>query len=113
MDIEEKKETLKSALIDSFVNDNQSYKNTIKSINDDLKKFNIDYQYTYDEFCVDFLNESLLNIEKNDIFEHDINKDFYSNFWLFNLMTLQSMLSKKIYNLGKNISDIYNENKEI
>lgn len=109
MEIKDKKNTMKDALIESFVNDHKAYKNTISFINKDLSDANINFQYSYDEFCIDFLNESLLGVESNDIFMYENFSDFYSNFFEFNLMILQNMLSKKLKNLGYSFEDVYKE----
>ena len=109
MEIKDKKNTIKESLIESFVNDHNTYKNTISFINKDLSDANINFQYTYDEFCIDFLNESLLGIENNDIFMYENFIDFYSNFFEFNLMILQNMLSKKLKKLGYNFEDVYKD----
>lgn len=109
MEVKDRQNTIKDALIESFVNDRNAYKNTIAFINKDLSDANIDYQYSYDEFCVDFLNESLLGIESNDIFIYEKFHDFYTNFYEFNLVTLQNMLTKKLKNLGYSFEDVYKD----
>ena len=107
MEIEERKKVLKNALINSFVDDYSAYKNTIQFINKDLIESNISFQYSYDEFCIEFLNETLENIEEVDIFTADKYNDFYVNFWQFNLYNLQCMLTKKLNNLGYKYQDFY------
>lgn len=107
MTIEERKEILKTALTYSFVEDYKEYKSTVEFINNDLKKSNIDYQYTYDEFCIDFLNQTLKNIEEIDIFSFNEYNQFYINFWQFNLYNLQCMLTKKVNELGYNFEDFF------
>ena len=103
METDEQKQFLKKALIDSFVNEHKAYKKTIEFINLDLTSSDIDYQYSYDEFCVDFLEQTLKNIDSIDIFNYDEFSQFYTNFWHFNLYNLQSMLSTKLNNLGYNM----------
>ena len=107
MKIEERKMVLKTALVNSFVDDYSAYKNTIQFINKDLTESNITFQYSYDEFCTEFLNETLENIEDVDIFTADKYNDFYVNFWQFNLYNLQCMLTKKLNNLGYKYQDFY------
>lgn len=109
MDIKDRKTNMKDALIESFLNDKNAYKNTISFINKDLSDANIDFQYTYDEFCIDFLNESLLGVESNDIFIYENFSDFYSNFFEFNLSILQNMLSKRLNKLGYSFDDVYKD----
>jgi len=107
MEVKNRKDTIKDALIESFINDHKAYKNTISLINKDLLNANINFQYTYDEFCVDFLNESLMGVENNDIFMYDNFNEFYSKFFEFNLMILQNKISKKLNKLGYNFDDVY------
>jgi len=111
MQFEEQKIFLEKALIDSFVEEYESYKKTIEYINSDLTKSNINFQYTYDQFCVDFLNQTLSNIENIDIFGYDEFNNFYINFWNFNLNNLQSMLSTKLNELGYSYEDFYERSK--
>lgn len=108
MEIEERKKVLKNALTNSFVDDYDSYKKTIEFINKDLIESNINFQYKYDEFCIDFLNETLKNVEQIDIFSFDEFNQFYFNFWKFNLYNLQSMLNNKLDVLGYKYEDFYN-----
>lgn len=101
MNMEERKQVLEKALINSFVDEYASYKNIVKIINKDLKRSEINYKYTYNEFCLEFLNESLKNIEKIDIFSNaDHFSQFLVNFYQFNLYILQSMFKNKIEDLG-------------
>ena len=99
MQNKEKKKILESAIVNSFIDDYKAYKRTIDFINKDLKELNINYQYTYDEFCVEFLNESLKNMDNIDIFNVEHYNQFFINFWQFNLYNLQSMLNKKLDSL--------------
>lgn len=105
METEERKKFLESALINSFVDEYESYKRTINFINKDLSEFN--YQYTYDEFCVAFLNQTLKNMEGTDIFDFNSFNQFYINFWNFNLYNLQCMLTAKLEELGYKYEDFY------
>lgn len=107
MKIEERKEIIRSALINSFVEDSKAYKSTIKFINRDLKKSKVNFQYSYDEFCIEFLNQTLTNIENIDIFTVEGYNQFYVNFWQFNLYNLQCMLNKKLDELGFKYEDFY------
>lgn len=107
MEIEERKIKMKTALVNSFVEDYKAYKKTVKVINNDLKKSKIYYKYTYDEFCVDFLNQTLDTIETIDIFNSSEFSQFYINFWQFNLYNLQCMLDKKIRSMGYEFGDFY------
>ena len=107
MEIEERKRIVEHALTNSFVDDYKAYKNTLDIINMDLKKSNIEFQYTYDEFCVDYLNESLQNIQEIDIFKGDNFDQFYANFWRFNLYNLQCMLNRKLEALGYDFDKFY------
>jgi hypothetical protein len=112
MEIVERKKVIKNALTNSFVDDYKAYKTTIEFINKDLEKSKINYQYSYDEFCVEFLNQTLKNIEDIDIFTVEGYDQFYINFWQFNLYNLQCMLNKKLDELGCDYKDFY-ENSSI
>ncbi len=107
MEVEDRKKVIKTALINSFVDDYDAYKATIKFINNDLKKSKIKFKYTYDQFCIEFLNETLINIENVDIFTVEGYNQFYINFWQFNLYNLQTMLNKKLDILGYKFEDFY------
>lgn len=111
MEIEDRKSVIKTALINSFVDDSKAYKTTIEFINKDLKKSKIKFQYKYDDFCLEFLNETLTNIENIDIFTVEGYDQFYTNFWQFNLYNLQCMLNKKLKNLGYSFDDFYKNSK--
>ena len=108
MEIEERKKIIKKALIDSFVNDSKAYKNTISFINSDFVNSNINFKYSYDEFCIEFLNQTLINLDDIDIFNYDEYDQFYNNFWKFNLYNLQCMLNTKLDTLGYKYDDYYN-----
>jgi hypothetical protein len=112
MEIEERKKVIADALITSFVDDRDAYKNTISFINKDLKKSKVKFQYKYDDFCKEFLNETLINIENIDIFQVKGYDQFYINFWQFNLYNLQCMLDKKLKELGYDYNKFY-ENSSI
>ena len=111
MKLEERKRIIEDALTNSFVDDYRAYKNTMDIVNKDLKKSNIEYQYSYDEFCLDFLSESLLNIQDIDIFTADSFEAFYGNFWKFNLYNLQCMLNRKLEALGYNFNEFFKNSK--
>lgn len=113
MRIYERKIVIKEALVNSFVEEHNAYKNTISFINKELYDNDIQYQYTYDEFCVDFLDQTLKEIENVDIFNYDEYESFYSNFWVFNLYNLKNMLSSKLDTLGYKYEDVYNKDKDI
>jgi hypothetical protein len=99
MELEERKKVIKEALTTSFVDDYKDFKYTVSLLNKDLKKVKIDFKYSYDEFCVDFLNQTLKTIEDVDIFDGEFGQ-FYDNFWKFNLYNLQSMVNKKLDEVG-------------
>jgi hypothetical protein len=99
-DLDDRKEILKEAFNKSFVDDYEVYKSIILKINAEFKELDIDYEFTYDEFCVDFLNETLENLKKIDVFEYETFQEFYSNFWDFNLYVIRMVLKNKIEKLG-------------
>lgn len=60
-DIQIKKKELKDKLENElYVDTYSTFKNSISLINEALKSFDINYQYTYDKFCIDFTEECLL-----------------------------------------------------
>lgn len=105
MDVEERKIKIKDALIISFVDDYKSYKSTMKIINKDFKKFKIDYQYVYDDFCVEFLNQTLESMEEVDIFNVNEFENFYINFLQFSSYNIKMMIKKKLNYLGYDFED--------
>jgi len=109
MNITQKKELLKEILTTSFVDDFKKYKKTIKLINNDLKKSDINFQYSYDNFCIDFLNETLKNIQHIDIFNSDEYEQFYINLWQFNFYNLKCMINKKLDDLGYENSNFFEQ----
>jgi hypothetical protein len=105
------KDFLKKIMIDSFVNEHKAYKKTVEFINTDLKKNNIDFQYAYDQFCIDFLKQTLSSLDDINIFNNKNYNQFYINFWYFNLYNIQSMLTEKLIELGYNYEDFFNESE--
>ena len=109
MKIEKRKRVLKTALVNSFVDDYKAYKKTIEFINQDLINLKVNFQYSYDQFCIDFLDQTMKNVEDIDIFKVNEYNQFYIKFWQFNLYTLHCMLSKKFEELGYEYSEFYNK----
>jgi hypothetical protein len=107
MDLEERKNLLKTALTMSFVDNHKDYKSTILLLNKDLKKMKIDFKYTYDQFCIELLNQSLNAVENVDIFDADSYEQFFENFWKFNFYNLQCIINKKLDELGINRDVFY------
>lgn len=102
--IEDRKKLLSTALNQSFVDDYSAYRNIVNNINDDFKTLSIDYEWTYDEFCVKFLDESMAKLEESDIFKFTNFKDFYSNFWNFNLVVIREIIINKFEELDYDYS---------
>ena len=111
--VEERKKILTQALNQSFVDDYNAYKSIIDNINSDLKELNIDYQWTYDEFCVEFLNESMKKLEEIDIFRSTNFQDFYRNFWDFNLIVVRDIIMNKFNELGYDYKEFEKHNNII
>lgn len=66
MDLEDKKKFIKETLEkDLYVNRYETFKESVFLINEALKSFDINYEYTYDQFCVDF-TEECLNYQENN-----------------------------------------------
>ena len=66
-------------------------------------------EWTYDEFCVSFLNESLNKLEQIDIFQSTSFEDFYKNFWNFNLVVVRSIIIDKCKELGYDYKKFEND----
>jgi len=65
-DVESKKKELKERLeSDLYVDRYSSFRESVELINKALESFNINYQYTYNEFCSDFTNECLKYIDEH------------------------------------------------
>lgn len=113
MKLEEKRNILKNALIESFVNDYEQYKKTIDNINHDLIELKLDFQYKYDDFCAEFLDQSLNSIESIDIFDYVENSQFQQHFFKFSLYNLRCMLDKKFNELGFDYKKMLSEENNI
>jgi len=100
MDIKNNKELLHDALNQAFVDDYNSFNNIVIKINKDMKVLEIDYQWSYNDFCVEFLDESMKKIEQVDIFNYNSFDDFNRNFWKFNLIVVRTIIANKFDELG-------------
>jgi len=59
-DLELRKKEFKDRLTNElFIERYDSFKESIILINMALESFRIDYQYTYDQFCIDYTNECM------------------------------------------------------
>lgn len=113
IDINKRKKILETALVKSFVDDYNAYKNTVDFINMDFEKSDVKFQYSYDAFCVDFLNLSLENIDIIDVLESETDfNSFYKNFLKFNLYVLKGMLKNKLNELGYDAGKFYSETSD-
>lgn len=110
MAVQENKQLFLSALNQSFVDDYKVYKGIVGNINEDFKKYEINYEWSYDDFCINFLDETMKKLEKVDIFKH-VNsfEDFYHNFWKFNLDVVRTIIINKIVELGYNHEKMISE----
>lgn len=103
MDIKQK-ELLYESLNQSFVDDYATFYKIITKINEDMILLGVDYQWSYNDFCVEFLDESMKKIEQVDIFNYnsldDFNQNFWVNFWKFNLVIIRSVIANKFDDLG-------------
>jgi hypothetical protein len=62
--VEKKKKDLREKLENElYVDRYDTFKESVELLNAALKSFNINYQYSYDEFCVDFTNQCLKYID--------------------------------------------------
>lgn len=105
---EERKKLLTIVLNKSFVDDYGAYKSIVVNINKDFKRLEIDYEFNYDQFCISFLNKSLNEFEEANIFKHKNFKDFYTNFWNFNIFVIKNIIMDKFDELGYDYSKYKN-----
>jgi len=107
MDVDVRKKLLLESLKQSFVDDYDVYKNIIKQINNNFDELKLDYQWTYDNFCIEFINMSMEKLEKIDIFRYPNFNKFVSNFWKFNMIIIKTIIINKFeeleYDYKKNI----------
>jgi len=110
MKVEERKDLLLQSLKQSFVDDYDVYKNIVEQINSDFEKLELGYRWTYDEFCVNFLNVSIQKLEEIDIFRYPNFSEFVKNFWKFNLIIIRTVIINKFEELGydyeKNLTSV-------
>jgi len=110
MKVEERKDLLLQSLKQSFVDDYDIYKNIVEQINSDFEKLELGYRWTYDEFCVNFLNVSIQKLEEIDIFRYPNFSEFVKNFWKFNLIIIRTVIINKFEELGydyeKNLTSV-------
>jgi hypothetical protein len=93
-DKEYKINIFKSKLETAFVENYNEINNAKDLINLKLKESNINYEYTYNTFCVDLLNEGLSLVSKIDEIENIILINFL--FILLNNMIINKVEEKKI-----------------
>jgi len=64
--IEERKKEFKERITNElFVERYDSFKESISLINLALSNYNINYQYTYDQFCSDYIDECIDYMDKH------------------------------------------------
>jgi hypothetical protein len=64
--LEERKKEFKERLTNElFIERYDTFKQSISLINMALENFRVNYQYTYDQFCIDFTNESMEYMDKH------------------------------------------------
>ena len=107
MEVEERIKVVKDSLITSFVEGYKAYKNTIELINKDFKKSNIHFRYSYDQFCLDYLNQSLDYTKAVDIFKITNYAQFGMNFEQFCLYNVECMVCVKLEKMGYNFQKYY------
>ena len=107
MEIDERKKNITSILTESFVEEYEAYKKALNYLNKDFRKSKIGFQYSYDQFCTDFLRQSLDSIEAHDIFVVTDYRQFKLNLWQFNMFNIECMLKKKIEELGYDAKEYY------
>ena len=98
---------LSNAMSRSFVEDYKEHKNSIDTVNADLKKCGIPYQYSYDEYCKDFMKETKRNMNFLEYFAYERTNKL--GYWQFNLFNLRSMLKRKLEGLGYDFEKFYEQ----
>jgi hypothetical protein len=87
-------------LIYTFAECSNDYKRIVLLLNKDLKKFKIDFKYTYDAFCIEYLNQFLDNFDNTDIFDYAKQDQFDENYRKFHLYNIQCMIDKMLDKVG-------------
>jgi len=95
MNIERRKKIIVSILINCFVDDYAANKKIVDKLNQDMKNAQIPYNYTYDDFCIDFLKSTMATIQYSNLFNLQSYDTFVKNLSNFNKKTIQSMFVGK------------------
>lgn len=96
-DIDDKRLELEHKLNVLFVDSYNTLMEAVKLINKALEAMNIDYEYTYDQFCIDFANEMYEYQNKN----RDCDMTDVNNIIIYTGFIIVSMINKikdKTYN---------------
>lgn len=66
MKLEDRKKEFKDRLINElFVERYDTFKESVTLINEALTVLKIDYKYSYDEFCTDYVEECMIYMDEN------------------------------------------------
>lgn len=99
MKIDKRKEELIEKLSEIFVNKYNSFKESIEKINIVFKEHNIQYQYTYNDFCREYIERCIEYMDNNP--NIDLNDNNGEYFLIYTDITTSMILDKEKY---------YNEN---
>lgn len=94
MNIDNKKKNIEEELSYVFVEKYDFFKDIINKINNIFKKYDINYQYTYNNFCIEYINKCKEIIDNNP----DIDLDNDNYFLIYGIISASMVYDKeKIY----------------
>jgi len=91
MELDKRKRIIKNILTNSFVNDYHGNKKVVAKFNGRLRKLNIPVNYSYDAFCIEFLNSALKSADHRDFFIAVSFDEFYGKLSKFNRILIKDM----------------------
>ena len=92
--------TLANFFTQLFVDQHVYLTEIVNLVNAEFRNGNIPYQYTYDEFCCDFLKEIELNPDKFEVFRSTNELQFSKLFAYLSFSICEDLMRKKIISLG-------------
>ena len=108
MEINEKIKVFVSVYTDMFVDGHSYFKEIISLANVDFKFGNIPYQYTYDEFCKEYLMEIENNPYRFEVFAGTNRSQFMTIFANISFDICEDLIRNKVISLGYDWSKFKN-----